>query len=100
MVTVCPGCRQHINETSAVMLQGGLVYHQRCAPAGRIDAPLAASVALFGVGLAMRWVARFYVWVILIAVACAFPPVGVVMLIGYGLVKWIASEFGKAVRRG
>jgi hypothetical protein len=37
MITVCPGCRQLINDNSAVMLSSGLVYHQRCAPgiAGR-----------------------------------------------------------------
>lgn len=41
MLTVCPGCGQHINESSAVMMQGGLTYHQRCAPGGR---PWAAAI--------------------------------------------------------
>lgn len=39
MITVCPGCGHHINDHSAVLISGGLVYHQRCAPAGSRLAP-------------------------------------------------------------
>lgn len=37
MTTICPGCHQPINDNSAVLLCGGIVFHQRCAPgiAGR-----------------------------------------------------------------